>query len=524
MAARCCGCSVRCCCWLLVLTLVALAVTATVVFIRYKNGGQVFPLPGVPDPKYAEALAVALQFFQVQKSGKLVKNEIPWRGDSALDDGRDAKLDLSKGMYDAGDHMKFGFTLAFTGTMLSWSVLEYGAAMRAANQHDAAMDALAWIMDFLLNAHPSDDVLYIQVGDPKADHKCWERPETMSENRPLTKITTKSPGSDVAAETAAAMAAASLVYKPINGTYSSTLVDHAERLFAFADKYRGAYTRTFPELSAYYNSTTYQDELLWAASWLYHATGNHSYLSYATGKNGEEYADLGNPRYFSWDDKRAGTEVLLSRVRFFAADGSDVEQDEGLGSYKETADAVMCILLPESDTAAFRTEGGYGGLLYVAEWNSLQHPVASAFLAIVYSDYMSTSGKTELTCSGKSFTASDLRKFAKSQADYVLGDNPMKLSYLVGFGDSYPQQVHHRGASIPADVDTGCDGQEWLKSPKPNPNVAMGALVGGPFKNDSFIDNRENVRQNEATTYNSALIVGLLSGLVSSSTVAQSLS
>ncbi|KAK8456210.1 hypothetical protein SEVIR_4G292200v4 [Setaria viridis] len=343
----------------------------------------------------------------------------------------------------------------------------------------------------------------------------------MSEKRPLTKITTKSPGSDVAAETAAAMAAASLVYKPINGTYSSSLLDHAQRLFAFADKYRGSYTRTFPELSAYYNSTTYQDELLWAASWLYHATGNHSYLSYATGKNGKEYADLGNPRYFSWDDKRAGTEVLLSRVSFFASDGSDVGQDEGLGSYKDTADAVMCILLPESDTAAFRTEGG---LLYVAEWNSLQHPVASAFLAAVYSDYMSTSGKTELTCSGKSFTAADLRKFAKSQADYVLGDNPMKLSYLVGYGESYPQRVHHRGASIPADVDTGCDGQEWLKSPKPNPNVATGALVGGPFKNDSFIDDRENVRQNEATTYNSALIVGLLSGLVSSSSVAQSLS
>ncbi|CAN6162715.1 unnamed protein product [Urochloa humidicola] len=521
MAARCCGCSVRCCCWLLVLTLVALAVTATVVFVRYRNGGQVFPLPGVPDAKYADALAIALKFFQVQKSGKLGNNEIPWRGDSALDDGEEAKLDLSKGMYDAGDHMKFGFTLAFTGTMLSWSVLEYGDAMRAAKQHDAAMDALGWIMDFLVNAHPSNDVLYIQVGDPKADHKCWERPETMSEKRPLTKITTKSPGSDVAAETAAAMAAASLVYKPINGTYSSSLLDHAERLFAFADKYRGAYTRTFPELSAYYNSTTYQDELLWAASWLYHATGNHSYLSYATGKNAKEYADLGNPRYFSWDDKRPGTEVLLSRVSFFAADGSDVGQDEGLGSYKDTADAVMCILLPESDTAAFRTDGG---LLYVAEWNSLQHPVASAFLAAVYSDYMSTSGKTEITCSGKSFTSSDLRKFAKSQADYVLGDNPMKLSYLVGYGDSYPQRVHHRGASIPADVDTGCDGQEWLKTSKPNPNVATGALVGGPFKNDSFIDDRENVRQNEATTYNSALIVGLLSSLVSYSSVAQSLS
>uniref|UniRef100_A0A0E0E6E1 Endoglucanase n=1 Tax=Oryza meridionalis TaxID=40149 RepID=A0A0E0E6E1_9ORYZ len=514
---------VRCCCWLLVLMLMALAITAAVVFVRYKNGEGVFPFPGVPgavDHKYADALAVALQFFQVQKSGKLVNNTIHWRGDSALDDGKEAGIDLSKGMYDAGDHMKFGFPMAFTATMLSWSVLEYGDAMRAADQRDSAMDALNWIMDYLVNAHPSDDVLYIQVGDPKADHKCWERPERMKEKRPVTKITPKSPGSDVAAETAAAMAAASLVYKPINKTYSSSLLDHGERLFAFADKHRGSYTRTFPELSAFYNSTTYQDELLWAASWLYHATGNHSYLAYATGKN-KDFADLGNPRYFSWDDKRAGTEVLLSRVSFFASQGSDVAQDDVLGMYKQTADAVMCILLPDSETAAFRTEGG---LLYVAEWNSLQHPVASAFLAAVYSDYMQSSGKTELSCSGQGFSPADLRNFAKSQADYLLGSNPMKISYLVGYGDRYPEKVHHRGASIPEDVDTGCDGHKWLETSKPNPNVATGALVGGPYKNDSFVDERDNVMQNEATTYNSALVAGLLSALVSTSSLARSLS
>ncbi|KAM0853561.1 hypothetical protein ACQ4PT_050992 [Festuca glaucescens] len=514
--ARC----VRCCCCLLVLLLVALGVTAVVVFLRHRNGGGPV-IPGAIDRKYAEALAVALQFFQAQKSGKLVNNKIPWRGDSAVDDGQEAGLDLSKGMYDAGDHIKFGFPMAFTATMLSWSVLEYGGAMQATKQRDSALDALRWIMDYLLNAHPSADVLYIQVGDPEADHKCWERPETMSEKRPLTKITTKSPGSDVAAETAAAMAAASLVYKPINGAYSSSLLDHAEQLFAFADRHRGAYTRTFPELSKYYNSTTYQDELLWASGWLYHATGNHSYLAYATGKNGEEFAELGNPRYFSWDDKRPGTQVLLSRASFFASQGSGLATDNGLESYKQTADAVMCILLPDSETAAFRTEGG---LLYVDEWNSLQHPVASAFLAAVYSDYMLTSGKTELSCGGQSFTPADLRGFAQSQADYVLGDNPMKLSYLVGYGDSYPQRVHHRGASIPADVDTGCGGQEWLQTAEPNPNVATGALVGGPFKNDSFVDERENVMQNEATTYNSALVVGLLSSLLTTSSVAQSLS
>jgi len=72
-------------------------------------------------------------------------------------------LDLSKGMYDAGDNMKFGFPMAFTATVLSWSILEYGDQMDHVGQLDAAQDSLKWITDFLINAHPSENVLYIQV-------------------------------------------------------------------------------------------------------------------------------------------------------------------------------------------------------------------------------------------------------------------------------------------------------------------------------------------------------------------------
>jgi len=34
------------------------------------------------------------------------------------------------------------------------------------------------------------------------------------------------------------------------------------------------------------------------------------------------------------------------------------------------------------------------------------------------------------------------------QADYVLGENPMKMSYLVGYGTHKPSYIHHRGSSI----------------------------------------------------------------------------
>lgn len=92
------------------------------------------------------------------------------------------------------------------------------------------------------------------------------------------------------------------------------------------------------------------------------------------------------------------------------------------------------------------------------------------------------------------------------------------MSYLVGYGSSYPQKVHHRGASIPADEDPSCSDYTWLNSPNRNPNVAIGALVGGPFFNDTYIDTRDNALQGEPTTTSSALFTGLLSGLVSSST------
>ncbi|CAN6909068.1 unnamed protein product [Brassica oleracea] len=510
--SRCC-----CCCWFLGIIVVIAVVLAVVFTIRHRANHFDDIAPGSTDKKYADALKIAMQFFNIQKSGKLENNKIPWRGDSGLKDGSEASLDLSKGLYDAGDHMKFGFPMAFTATLLSWSILEYGDHMDSLDQLDPAKDSLKWTTDFLINAHPSPNVLYIQVGDPETDHKCWDRPETMSRKRTLTKIDADTPGTEVAAETAAAMAAASLVFKESDTKYSGTLLKHAKQLFDFADNNRASYSVNIPEVQSYYNSTGYGDELLWAASWLYHATEDKTYLDFVS-KNGEEFGNFGSPTWFSWDNKLPGTHVLLSRLTFFK---KGLSGSKGLQGYKESAEAVMCGLIPDSPTAtSSRTDGG---LIWVAEWNALQHPVSSAFLATLYSDYMLTSGVDKLSCGDTSFKPSDLRKFARSQADYMLGKNPETMSYLVGYGDKYPEFVHHRGASIPGDANTGCkDGFKWLNSDEPNPNVAYGALVGGPFLNETFIDARNNSMQNEPSTYNSALVVGLLSSLVTRSSSVES--
>ncbi|XP_051151006.1 endoglucanase 10 isoform X2 [Andrographis paniculata] len=405
------------CGWFLVLIVLAaigLGIFYAVKQKQHKSGGGAAPVPGPPgavDKKYADALKIAMQFFDIQKSGKLENNRIPWRGDSATKDGNAAQLDLSKGMYDAGDHMKFGFPMAFTATVLSWTILEYGDQMKVVNQLEPAQDNLKWITDYLVKAHPSDNVLYIQVGSPEVDHACWDRPEDMSEGRPLTQVNSSAPGSDVAGETAAALASASLVFRTSDSAYSDSLLKHAKQLFKFADAYRNSYSVTVPEVQNFYNSTGFGDELLWAASWLYHATGDKAYFEYVTGKNGDDFANWGSPTWFSWDNKLAGAQVLLSRVSFFGA--KPISTSNVLRKYRSSAEAVMCGLLPKSPTAT--TSRTDNGLIYISEWNSLQHPVASAFLAAIYSDYMLTSRTATISCDGRNFRPSDLRKFATSQ-------------------------------------------------------------------------------------------------------------
>ena len=72
--------------------------------------------------------------------------------------------------------------------------------------------------------------LALQVGDAKKDHACWERPEDMDTPRSVFKIDANTPGSEVAAETAAALAAASLVFRRSDPTYSKVLVRRAIRV------------------------------------------------------------------------------------------------------------------------------------------------------------------------------------------------------------------------------------------------------------------------------------------------------
>ena len=71
------------------------------------------------------------------------------------------QVDLVGVYYDAGDNVKFGFPMAFTTTMLSWSVLEFGGMMKVELRN--AKEAIRWATDYLLKATAEPDVIYVQV-------------------------------------------------------------------------------------------------------------------------------------------------------------------------------------------------------------------------------------------------------------------------------------------------------------------------------------------------------------------------
>lgn len=199
-----------------------------------------------------------------------------------------------------------------------------------------------------------------------------------------------------------------------------------------------------------------------------------------------------------------------------------VEEEHGehtqiLEQYRSKAEYYICSCLNKNNGS--NLERTTGGLLYVRQWNNMQYVSTAAFLLTLYSDLMKSSNQN-LTCSEGTVGHEEIFNFAKSQVDYILGSNPLNMSYLVGYGSKYPERVHHRGASIVSYRENkgfiGCTQgyDNWYGREEANPNVLVGALVGGPDSQDHFMDQRDNYMQTEACTYNTAPLVGLFAKLL----------
>ncbi|KAL0380877.1 UNVERIFIED_CONTAM: Endoglucanase 8 [Sesamum angustifolium] len=456
---------------------------------------------------YHDALRKSILFFEGQRSGRLPPDQrIRWRKDSALHDGASAGVDLTGGYYDAGDNVKFGFPMAFTTTMLSWSIIDFGRNM-GGGELGNAVRAVKWGTDYLLKATAHDGVVYVQVGDPLSDHNCWERPEDMDTLRTAYRIDANHPGSDVAGETAAALAAASIVFRSRDPSYSRLLLNRAIKVFEFADRHRGAYSNSlrYAVCPFYCDVNGYQDELLWGAAWLHKASRRREYREYIV--RNEVVLRAGDTiNEFGWDNKHAGINVLLSKEVLMG-------RANDLKSFQINADGFICSLLP--GISHTQVQYSPGGLIFKAGGSNMQHVTSLSFLLLAYSNYLSHANHAVACGADSSASPALLKRLARRQVDYILGDNPLGMSYMVGYGPRYPQRIHHRGSSLPSldahPTHIACKaGSRYFLSPNPNPNLLVGAVVGGPNSSDAFPDSRPFFQESEPTTYINAPLVGLL--------------
>jgi len=299
-------------------------------------------------------------------------------------------------------------------TTIAWYGLEFAKGVEMAGQTEYLKDTVKWGCDYLLKCHKKGtDVFYMQVGDGDIDHQYWKAVEDIDYPTPSFYVDSKNPGTEVTAETAAAFAAASLLFKESDPEYSATLLDQAVEWFDFANTYRFDYSVSVPKAGNYYKSWGgYKDELAWAAIWLYRALGDEEYLELSKDLVKDYKLDeLG----FDWDSKYQSTIVILAQL--------------GVKEYVDKVEKWV----KDICTNGKKSPGG----LYInrnSEWGSCRRATSMAANLIFYTHTLPEGNELREMA----------KEFAQSQADYVQGNNPLGIDFVVGADASSPRSVHHR--------------------------------------------------------------------------------
>merc|ERR1719322_1787122 len=346
-------------------------------------------------------------------------------------------------------------------TQLAWGAISFEDGYRNACQLEYIKKTIQWATDYFIDVNRLPNEFIGQIGAGDADHGYWGRPEDMDMDRPIYSISPSNPGSDLAGETAAALAAASIFYNNIGETaLADEALENARELYEFATQYEGKYSDSISDAANFYNSYDYNDELAWGAAWLYKATGEQSYLDTAEEIVNSNYMCDYSNLWFGWDNKLAGIQVLMYDIT-----GQDP-------AYEKCVDNFLSSL----DSATYTPKGP----IFVDNWGSNRHAGNNAHLCA----QLANMGYETAKCD----------KFVDTQIGYILGDTGR--SYVVGFGENPPQRPHHRSSSCRSPITSPC-GDNEKNSHNANPQILYGALVGGPDGQDNYNDARDDYVSNE---------------------------
>lgn len=495
-------------------------------------------------------------YVGVNMSNEFINENIKY-----LDPDGDGCVDLTGGWHDAGDHVKFGLPGSYSASTIGWGYYEFRDDYIDMGLQKHVEDELRWINDYFMKATFLDDNDHViaycyQVGEGNNDHNYWCAPELQVDNtfvassscavkRPAYFATTEMPASDQCAGAAASLAVNYLNFKDTDPEYAEKCLKYATALYDFAVETHseilddGATTPTATSLGydgGFYTSSYDYDELAWAAVWLYYCTENYDYIDdiiavdedTVNAKGAHPYtgylkriiSDTGNCWQniwvHCWDTVWGGVFAKLAPVTNIKRDwyifrwnlefwsGVDEEtaktanycvpvtthkyfgMDDML--WNETIDPAQIPDLPEQGGNFIAKSPN--GWAVVSGYGSARYNTAAGLCAMVYAKETG-----DLT----------FADWAKDQMEYVLGDNPMGYSYIVGYGNNYASQPHHRSSH--------CSATQSMEDPEVQVHTLWGALVGGPDLDDYHSDITKDYIYNEVTDDYNAGLCGDLAGL-----------
>lgn len=439
---------------------------------------------------YGEALQKSMFFYEVQQSGKLPDwNYVQWRDDSMVDeDGNETDV-CKGGWFDAGDHFKFTLTNAYTASVLAWGYLEYKDAVDKMGMGETYRNNVQWGLDYLMQCDRGDKIIGT-IGDfsgGSTDHNIWCSPEVYLRKHHLNGGDWERPYDEIADSTtmglaAAALAEGYLMFKDTDPTKAKAYLEQAEKYFKNADAIRD---NEKGEYGSMYPVSSWVDDCMYAACWLYKATGDSKYLDviekdYIPNFPKENQSTENKYTWgFCWDDTTQGAALLYAQIT----------------GKQEWIDHISRHIKYWMNEDSKKFSAGYtdDGLAYLMNWGPLRHAANTAWIAFLACD---TILKDDTALCEKYNT------WAKSQMDYCFGDNAIGMSYVLGMGDKNPTAIHHRAAS-------GIHDDHWNELGKESggaegwqteyAHTLYGALIGGPDSSGNYDQSTIGVSNYEYT-------------------------
>ncbi|HEY0954739.1 MAG TPA: glycoside hydrolase family 9 protein [Roseateles sp.] len=348
-----------------------------------------------------------------------------------------SRISSPKGWYDAGDYNKYIVNSGITVYTLLAAYEQFPALFKAqtlnipesGNDLPDVLDEVLWNLEWMLTMQdPADGGVYHKLTNKGFDGNVMPH-EAKGERYVVAK------GTAATLDFAAVMAHASRVFKPFEAQrpgLSARLRDAAVAAWRWSRANPQVTYKNPPDVrTGEYGDTRLDDEFAWAAAELYLTTGEMAYRdALALDRHTVRVPGWGDVMGLAWvslaqnRDKltQAEAELVTRRVRAFGDELATLWRDSAYRLTMESANDYV--------------------------WGSNAHALNQALMLI--QAYRVGSDRAQLDA-------------AQSVLDYVLGRNPLGISYVTGFGQRSPLHPHHR----PSEAD-------GVEAPVP------GFIVGGP--------------------------------------------